>query len=135
MTARAIGYGLIIEALLNLKLQVTIQATILIGRHVYPLLQKRCLLFFGALLARDLHLGDLFLFSALSGLEFAIQIDASYLKGWAMRLQYVLIPAVGVYKGTTGTMENSPVVNQWVSAHSATHLLTSYDITSKEFCL
>ena len=52
-----------------------------------------------------------------------------------MRLQYVLIPAVGVYKGTTGTMENNPVINQWISAHSAIHLLTSYDITPEELCL
>ena len=72
MAARTISYRLIIEALLDLKLPVTIQATILIGRHVYPLLQKRCLLFFGALLARELHLRDLLLSSALSRLEFAI---------------------------------------------------------------
>jgi len=73
MAARTISYGLIIKALLDLKLQVTVQATILISRHVYsPLLQKMGLLFFGTSLARDLHLGDLFLFSALSGFEFAI---------------------------------------------------------------
>jgi hypothetical protein len=87
MAARTISYRLIIKALLDLKLPVTIQATILISRHVYPpLLLKRCLSFFGALLARDLHLGDLFFISALSRREFAIQIDASYLKGWAMGL-------------------------------------------------
>jgi len=73
MAARTISYRLIIEALLDLKLPVTIQATILISRHVYlPLLVKRCLLFFGALLARELHLRDLLLSSALSRLEFAI---------------------------------------------------------------
>jgi hypothetical protein len=73
MAARTISYGLITEALLDLKLQVTVQATILISRHIYcPLLQKRCPLLFRALLARDLHLGDLFLFSALSGFEFTI---------------------------------------------------------------
>ena len=72
VTARAIGYGLVIKALLDLKLQVTIQTAILIDRHVYPLLQKRCFLFFGAVLSRGLHLGDLFLFSALSRFEFAI---------------------------------------------------------------
>ena len=73
MAGRTISYRLIIETLLDLELQVAIQATILISRHVYPpLLLKRCFLFFGVLLARDLHLGDLLLSSALSGLEFAI---------------------------------------------------------------
>jgi hypothetical protein len=78
---------------------------------------------------------DLFLFSALSGFEFAIQIDATYLKGWAMGLQYMLIPAVGMYEGAAGAMEDSPVINQWISAHSAVHLLTSYDIAHVEPCL
>jgi hypothetical protein len=72
-----------------------------------------------------LRLGDLFLFSALSGFKFAIQIDATYLIGWSMSLQYMLIPTVGVYKDTTGTMENNPVKKQWISTHSAIHLLTS----------
>jgi hypothetical protein len=45
----------------------------------------------------------------------------------------MLIPTVGVYKDTTGTMEDSPVINQWISAHGAIHLLTSYDITHKKF--
>jgi hypothetical protein len=87
------------------------------------------------LFGRGLRHGDLFLFFALSGFEFAIQIDATYLKGWAMGLQYMLIPAVGVHKGTTGTMEDSPVIKQWISTHSAIHLLTSYDITPEEPCL
>jgi hypothetical protein len=39
-----------------------------------------------ALFGRGLHYGDLFLFSALSNHEFAIQIDATYLEGWAMSL-------------------------------------------------
>jgi hypothetical protein len=42
-----------------------------------------------------------------------------------MGAQYVLVPAVGVYEGTTRTMEDSPVINQWVSAYSAIHLSTS----------
>jgi len=73
MAAGTISYRLVIKALLDLELAVTIQTTILIGRHIYsPLLQKRRLLFFGALLASDLHLENLFLFSALSRFEFAI---------------------------------------------------------------
>jgi hypothetical protein len=112
VTARTISHWFIIKALLKLKLQAAIQAAILIGRHVYPpLLQKRCLVFFGAWLPRDLRSGDLRLYSVLLCFEFAIQIDATYLKGRTMSLQYVLIPAVGVYKGTTRTMENSPVIN------------------------
>jgi hypothetical protein len=43
-------------------------------------------LFFGALLAGDLHLGGLLLYFALSCFKFTIQIDASNLKGWAMGL-------------------------------------------------
>jgi hypothetical protein len=73
----------------------------------------------------DLRHGDLFLFSALSRFKFAIQIDAAYLEGWSMSLQYMLIPTIGVYKNTTGTMENRPVINQWIPAYSAIHLLTS----------
>jgi hypothetical protein len=79
------------------------------------------------LFRRGLHHGDLFLYFALSGFKFAIQIDATYLKGWPMSLQYMLIPTVGVYKDTTGTMENNSVKKQWISAHSAIHLLTSCD--------
>jgi hypothetical protein len=71
--------------------------------------------------------GDFLLYFALSCFKFAIQIGATYLKGWAMSLQYMLIPTVGMYKDTTGTMENNPVINQWISAHSAIHLLTSCD--------
>ena len=52
-----------------------------------------------------------------------------------MGLQYVLIPAVRVYKGATGTMENDPVINQRISTHNAIHLVTSYDITPEESCL
>ena len=133
MAAGTISYGLVIEALLNLKLPVTIQAAILISRHVCPpLLEKGCLLFFRALLFRDLRLQNLFLFFVLSCAKFAIQIHASYLEGRSMGLQYMFIPAVGVHKGTTGTMENSPIINQWISAHSAIHLFTSYDITTEE---
>jgi hypothetical protein len=75
----------------------------------------------------DLRLCGLFLYFALSGSKFAIQINTAYLKGWLMSLQYMLIPTVGVYKGTTGTMENNPVINQWISAYSTTHLVTSGD--------
>jgi hypothetical protein len=75
----------------------------------------------------DLRRGDLFLYFALSCSKFAIQIDATYLKGWSMSLQYMLIPTIGMYKDTTGTMEDNPVKNQWISAHSAIHLLTSCD--------
>jgi hypothetical protein len=136
VAARAISYWLVIEALFKLKLPIAVQTAILIGRHVYPpLLQKRRLLLFRALFSGSLRYGDLFLFSALSGYEFAIQIDATHLKGWAVSLQYMFIPAVGVYKGTTGTVENNPVINQWISAHSAIHLLTSYDVTHDERCL
>lgn len=49
-----------------------------------------------------------------------------------MSLQYMLIPAVGVHEDTTGAMEDSSVINQWISAHSAIHLLTSYSITHQE---
>jgi hypothetical protein len=84
-------------------------------------------LFFGALFARDLRSGGLFLYYALSCFKFAIQIDAAYLKGRFMSLQYMLIPTVGVYEDTTGTMEDSPVIDQGISAHSAIHLLTSCD--------
>jgi hypothetical protein len=73
VAARTIGYGLIVKALLDLKLLAAIQTTILIGRYVYPpLLQKKGLLFFRAMLARDLHPGDLLLRCALSRFEFAI---------------------------------------------------------------
>jgi hypothetical protein len=81
----------------------------------------------------DLRPGGLFLYFVLSCFEFAVQIDTTYLKGWFVSLQYMLIPTVGVYEDTTGTMENSPVINQWISAHSAIHLLTSYDITHEKF--
>jgi hypothetical protein len=136
VAARAISYWLVIEALFKLKLPIAVQTAILIGRHVYPpLLQKRRLLLFRVLFSGSLRYGDLFLFSALSGYEFAIQIDATHLKGWAVSLQYMFIPAVGVYKGTTGTVENNPVINQWISAHSAIHLLTSYDVTQGKPCL
>jgi hypothetical protein len=136
MAARTIGNWFILKALLKLKLLATIQAAILISRHVYPpLLQKRSLLLFLALFGRGLRYGDLFLFSVLSDYEFAIQIDATQLEGWAMSLQYMLIPAVGVHEDTTGTMEDSSVINQWISAHSAIHLLTSYDIAHAEPCL
>jgi hypothetical protein len=124
--AGTIGYRLVIKALLKLKLPVAVQAAILIGRHVYPpLLQKRCLSFFRALVPGGLHLYNLFLLSALFRYKFAIQIGVSYLKGRSMGAQYVLVPAVGVYEGTTRTMEDSPVINQWVSAYSAIHLSTS----------
>jgi CDP-diacylglycerol pyrophosphatase len=75
----------------------------------------------------DLRPGDLLFYFALPCFEFAIQIDATYLKEWSMSLQYMLIPTVGVYKGTTGTMEDNPVINQWIPAYSATHLVTSCD--------
>jgi hypothetical protein len=128
VAARAVSYWLIVEALLKLKLPIATQTAILIGRHVYPpLLQKRCFFLFRASCGRGLRYGDLFLFSALPGFEFAVQIDVTYLKGWAVRLQYMFIPAVGVYEGTTGAVENNPVINQWIPAHSAIHLLTSYD--------
>jgi hypothetical protein len=81
------------------------------------------------LFRRGLHPGDLFLYFALSGFKFAIQIDATYLIGWLMSLQYMLIPTVGMHKDTTGTMENNPVKKQWIPAHSTIHLLTSYNIT------
>ena len=136
MAARAIGNWFVVKALLKLKLLATIQAAILISRHVYPpLLQKRRLLLFRALFGRGLRYRDLILFSALSDHKFAIQIDATYLEGWAVSLQYVFIPAVGVYEDTTGTMEDSSVINQWISAHSAIHLLTSCDIAHAEPCL
>jgi len=126
MAARAIGNWFIVKALLKVKLLTAIQAAILISRHVYPpLLQKRSLLLFWVLFDCGLRYGDLFLFSALSDYEFAIQIDATYLERWAMSLQYMLIPAVGVHEDTTGTVEDSSVMNQWISAHSAIHLLTS----------
>jgi hypothetical protein len=135
VAARAVSYWLIIEALLQLKLPVATQTAILIGRHIYPpLLQKRRFLLFRALRGPGLRYGDLFLFSALPGFEFAIQIDTTYLKGWAVSLQYMFIPAVGVYEGTAGTVKNNPVVNQRISAHSAIHLLTSYDVTHEEPC-
>jgi hypothetical protein len=136
VAGRTIGYWLIVKALLKLKLLITIQAAILVSRHVYPpLLQKRCFLLFWALFGRGLRYGDLFLFSALSDFEFAIQIDGTYLEGWAMSLQYMVIPAVGVYEDTTRTVEDSSVINQWISTHSAIHLLTSYDVTHEELCL
>jgi hypothetical protein len=47
----------------------------------------------------------------------------------------MLVPAVGVHEHTTGTMEDSSVINQWIPAHSAIHLLTSYDIARAEPCL
>jgi hypothetical protein len=68
------------------------------------------------------------LFSALSGLKFAIQINRAYFKGWSVSLQYMLIPAVGMYKGTTGTMKNNPVINQWIPTYSTIHLVTPYCI-------
>jgi hypothetical protein len=112
VAARAISYWFIIEALLKLKLLVTIETPILIRRHVYPpLLEKRCFFLFWTLFGRGLCYGDLFLFSALPDFEFTIQIDTTYLKGWAVSLQYVLIPAVRVYEDTTGTMEDNPVIN------------------------
>jgi hypothetical protein len=52
---------------------------------------------------------NLFFLFGLSCFEFAIQIDATYLKGWLMSLQYMLIPTVGMHKSATGTMENYPV--------------------------
>jgi hypothetical protein len=136
VAARAIGNWLVVKTLLNIKLLITIQAAILISRHVYPpLLQKRCFLLFRVLLSRGLRYRNLFLFSALSDYEFAIQVDATYLEGWAVSLQYVLIPAVGVYEDTTGTMEDSSVIDQWISAHGTIHLLTSYDFAHVEPCL
>jgi hypothetical protein len=44
----------------------------------------------------------------------------------------MLIPTVGVYKDATRTMENRPVINQWIPAYSAIHLITSYDITPEK---
>jgi len=84
-------------------------------------------LFLWGLFPGDFRRGDLFLYLALSGSKFAIQIDAAYLEGRSMSLQYMLIPTVGVYKDATGTMENRPVINQWIPAYSAIHLLTSCD--------
>jgi len=52
-----------------------------------------------------------------------------------MSLQYVLIPAVGVYEDATGTVEDGSVVYQWVTAHGAIHLLTSYDTDHMNFAL
>jgi hypothetical protein len=87
MAGRTIGYWLIIKALLKLKLLAAIQTAILISRHMYPpLLQKRCLLFFRRLFGCGVRHEDVFLFPTLSRFEFAIQIDATYLKGWAMSL-------------------------------------------------
>jgi hypothetical protein len=127
VAARTISYGLVRKTLLELELLVTVQTTVLIGGHVYsPLLRKRCS-FFQSLPRRDLNPGDLSFSSALCGFEFAIQINVTYLKGRAMSLQYMLIPTVGVYEDTTGTMKNGPVINQRISAHSAVHLLTSCD--------
>jgi hypothetical protein len=40
-------------------------------------------------------------------------------------LQYMLIPTVGVHKDTTGTMENNPVINQWIPTYNTIHLPTS----------
>jgi hypothetical protein len=136
VAARAISYRFIIKALLKLKLLIAVQTAILISGHMYPpLLEKGCFLLFRALFGPGLRYGDLFLFSALPDFEFAIQINTTYFKGWAMSLQYVFIPAVGVYEDTTGTMEDNPVINQWISAYGAIHLLTSYDITHQEPCL
>jgi hypothetical protein len=92
-------------------------------------------LLFWAVFGRGLRYRDLLLFSVLSDYEFAIQIDAAYLKGRAMSLQYVLIPAVRVYEDATGAMEDSSIIDQWISAHSAIHLLTSYAIGHAEPCL
>jgi hypothetical protein len=39
-----------------------------------------------------------------------------------MSLQYMLIPTVGVHKGTTGTMENNPIIEQWIPTYNAIHL-------------
>jgi len=87
MTARAVGNWFIVEALPELKLLTAVQAAILIRGHVYPpLLQRGCVLLFWALFDRGLGYGDMFLFSALSDYEFAIQIDATYLEGRAMIL-------------------------------------------------
>jgi hypothetical protein len=128
VAARAISYGLIIKALLKLKLPVTTQAAILISGHSYPpLLCSRYFLLLRAFFCGGLSFHGLFLYSAFSGFKFAIQVHAAYLEGWLMGLQYMLMPTVGVYKDTTGTMENDPVKNQWISAHSAIHLLTSRD--------
>jgi hypothetical protein len=89
-------------------------------------------LLFWALFPGDLRSGDLFLSFALPCYKFAIQIDGAYLKGRLMSLQYMLIPAIGVHKGTTGTMENNPVKKRRISAHSAIHLFTSCDITPEK---
>jgi hypothetical protein len=46
----------------------------------------------------------------------------------------MLIPAVGVYEDATGAMEDSSIIDQRVTAHSAIHLLTSYDTDHDESC-
>jgi hypothetical protein len=46
----------------------------------------------------------------------------------------MLVPAVGVHKDATGTMEDSSVIDQRISAHSAIHLLTSYDADHDDHC-
>jgi hypothetical protein len=46
----------------------------------------------------------------------------------------MLIPAVGVDKDATRTMEDSSIIDQRISAHSAIHLLTSYDADRAEPC-
>jgi hypothetical protein len=74
-----------------------------------------------------LRLGDLFLYFALSGSKLAVQINGAYLKGWSMRLQYMLIPTVGMHKGTAGTMENNPVIEQWIPTCSTIHLITLFN--------
>jgi len=84
-------------------------------------------LLFWALFPGDLRPGDLLLSFALPCYKFAIQIDGAYLKGRLMSLQYMLIPTVGVHKGTTGTMENNPVKKQWIATYSTIHLATSYN--------
>jgi hypothetical protein len=86
-------------------------------------------LFFWALLPGGFRPWDPVLYFALSCAKFAIQIDATYLIGWLMDLQYMLIPTVGMHKDTTGTMENNPVKEQWIPAHSTIHLHTSDNIT------
>ncbi len=47
----------------------------------------------------------------------------------------MLIPAVGVYVDATGTMEDRSVVYQRIPAHSAIHLLTSYDTGHENLAL
>jgi hypothetical protein len=40
-----------------------------------------------------------------------------------MRLQYMLIPAIGVDEGSTGAMENNPIKKQWIPTNSTVHLI------------